>query len=496
MNKSVCKHVVCGLCLTFAAFANKMATAQLLDIFSDDEILANIGTAVGCDLSGRLKADMVANPLFELDGAQCSAVVPAETGSYYTDAACTNLIEFRKTGQQQFCTEALDKENLGQGDGNSNEQWTRSPGTAYDVGAATLDGLHQPYRTSVTFQTHDTARGQCRLEMRVYKNDLRDGQAQLKPMIALHGGSWSSRGFGTFGIESAVARYTAQGFVVFAPFYRLLGDREGGVCNGALLSQITADVERALDWVESNAHRYGAAGRPVVFGQSAGAHLALSLSVNHSGRVAGAVLLYPPTDFTDFVSMVRLGDYTNEEGLGILAKVLGQDAASYDLADSPVPENSFPAIVAGSPSSYPPMLIMHGQADELVPVRQSIRLCNALAGRELNQSVDNSSALHHRLECGLSSELHLFAQGNHALDICLSSDDLLSPACLSGSAVSRELVADQLRHSSRWAAGVSSPGNAGGGELSPATVIMLLMIFLVRFSPGSCTRLVRVYHNS
>ncbi len=496
MNKSVCKCIVCGVCFSLSVIANKPATAQLLDIFSDDEILENIGTALGCDLSSRLKADMMVNPLFEFDGAQCSAVIPTETGAYYTDPACTNSIDFRKTGQQQFCAEALDKENLGHGDADTDGQWTRSPGTAYDVGAATLDGLYQPYRTSVAFQTHNTGRGQCRLAMRIYKNDLRDGQAQLKPMIALHGGSWSSRGFGTFGIESAVARYTAQGFVVFAPFYRLLDDREGGACNGATLSQITADVDYALAWVENNAQSYGAGGRPVVFGQSAGAHLALSLSVNHSSRVAGALLLYPPTDFTDFISMVRVGDYTNEEGLGILAKVLGQDAASYDLADSPVPENSFPAIVADSPSGYPPMLIMHGQADELVPARQSIRLCNALAGRELNQAVDNSNALYHRVDCGVSSELHLFTQGNHALDICLSSDDLLSSTCLSGSAESRELVADQLRHSSRWAAGVSSPVSAGGGQLSPVAVTMLLVIFLLCCWRGSYARLVSVDHNS
>lgn len=463
----------------------------MLDIFSDDNLLDSIGSAVGCDLSAHLKADMVVNPVYMLEGSQCVSARPSASGSYFADSGCTQPLEYQRTSQQQFCVAALDKSNLGQG-GNTLEerQWTLSPGTAYDVGAASIEGLQQPYRSSVTYRSIDTPRGQCQLEMRVYKNDLRDGQSSHKPLIAVHGGSWSSRGFGTFGIEASVAKYTDQGFVVFAPFYRLLGDREGSAaCNMASLPEITSDINAALLWVENNAQQYGVAGKPVVIGQSAGGHLALSLAVNFPERVAGALLFYPPTDFEDFLSQAQNGAYTNDEGLGILSRVLGEDATQYDVSLTPVPENSFPALVEPEPDIYPPVFIMHGLADELVPARQSMRLCNALAGRPVEQLFD--TPLYRNIDCGDGSELNLFAEGNHALDICLVSGGLLAASCLSGSEQSRQLVADQIDRSASWAAFVSrTEDSAGGGALSLSVVLFLLLFGLIRI------KLVGVRHHS
>lgn len=492
------KRLFSCLFIGFAFGVQAPAVAQLQDIFSDELILDNLGSAVSCDLSARLKADMGVDSLYEFDGVQCNAVIPRDSGEYFSDPACTMAVVFRPTRQQQFCADALDKENLGQGDDNpANDAWTLSPGTTYDIGAASLDGLQQPYRTSITYQTIDTTRGQCRLEMRIYKNDLRTPPNQQRSMIALHGGSWSRRGFGAFGIEATVARYTAQGFVVFAPFYRLLSDYEGGACNGVSLAEITGDVETALDWVENNAARYGASGTPLVFGQSAGAHLALSLAVNHPQRIAASVLMYPPTDFTDFLSQVQSGDYTNSEGLGILEQVLGRSADQFDLNESPVPENSFPAIVSAQPTGYPPMLIMHGLADELVPARQSIRLCNALAGRELSQNLEPGQ-LYASFSCGDRSELHLFKEARHALDVCLSSDGLLSATCLSGSEQSRQLVAVQMESAANWAAtavAVSQSGTpeSGGGMMPP---LSLFLVFVIRVFGGRCSTLVSVRGHS
>lgn len=453
-------------------------SAQSLDVFSNGNLLDSIGSAIGCDLSARLKADMNINPLYRADGTLCIAEVPNQSGPFYTDSQCSIEIDFQRTGQQQFCAQVLDKENLGQGGGGPDQQWTLSPGSAYDVGAASLIGLTQPYRTSVTYRELQTTRGECQLAMRIYKNDLRSGQVGLRPMIALHGGSWSSRGFGAFGIESSAAAYTNQGFVVFAPFYRLLGESEGSAaCNQAEFADIVSDAAAALSWVEGNAVKYGADGAPVVFGQSAGAHLALSLAVNFPQRIAGGILLYPPTDFEDFLLQVRDGVYTNEEGLGILAKVLGADAALYDISQSPVPENSFPSIVASQPQIYPPLLIMHGLADELVQARQSIRLCNALAGRLIDDNPTLESSLQTQLACGANRELTLFTEGDHALDICPASGGLLS-ACLSGSEASRQLVASKMEYAAVWAGSVGRVEDGGGGTMPLAGMVCLLLFKL------------------
>lgn len=454
-----------------------VAQAQQTDIFSTDDLLQSIGTALGCELSSTLMADMTVNPLYSAAGLQCLPSNPGASGAFFTDEACRNEIAFAATSQQQFCAEAIDRTNLGNGATVVEGRWTLSPGTRYDVGAASLTGLTQPYRTSQIYRRVNRGTGDCLLEMRIYKN--MPGATGQRPLIALHGGSWSSRGFGAFGIEATVAHYTDQGFTVFAPFYRLLGDSAAGPqCNDATLPQIVDDIEAALDWVEVQAPQYGASGKPIVFGQSAGAHLALSLAVNQSPRVAGAVLLYPPTDFEHFVLQARSGEYTNQQGLNILSKVLGEEAGDADISQSPIPENTFPAIVAPRPDGFPPMFIVHGMADELVLPDQSLRLCNALAGTALDQPVPDTAGLSQAVDCGVDSELHLFSEGKHALDICLSTNALLGESCLSGSAQSKALIAATLKDASRWSAEIAARAHAspvGGGGVAAFWVPVLLV---------------------
>ncbi len=49
-----------------------------------------------------------------------------------------------------------------------------------------------------------------------------------------HGGSWSARGFGFFGLEMTIPHDVNDGFVVYVPFYRLLGGSAGSAaCNQA-----------------------------------------------------------------------------------------------------------------------------------------------------------------------------------------------------------------------------------------------------------------------
>lgn len=449
----------------FGLLLSLPANGQETDIFNDGETLrSTIGNLAGCDLSRRLRAEMQIEPLYTNASGSCAAKVPSESGQYFTDSSCENSIEFSRTGQWQFCTEALDKQSLGNGAAVVNSAWTLPPGARYDIGVKSLAGLKLPYRTRVNYRTINTDRGECNLEMRVYKNNI--AAKNLTPLIAFHGGSWKSRGFGTFGIESMVAHYTNKGFVVFAPYYRLLSESEPNVeCQSAAIDQITEDAEAALTWVNRNASRYGAKGKPVVMGQSAGAHLSLALAVNKSELISAALLMYPPTDFADFISLVVAQEYDNEEGLGVLREVLGGEADAADVSLSPVPENSFPARVAQNPGRFPPMVIFHGLADELVPARQSMRLCNALAGRALDD-IEFDDVLQQTLQCGERSQLHLFKQANHALDICLSNNVLLSAICPAGGQDSRQLVATLFDESTDYlysVATTTTSGSSGGG---------------------------------
>ncbi len=471
--------LLCGCLLGLAV--GRPASAQLVDIFSNsNDLSGSIGSVIGCDLSARLKADMDVEPLYANSDGSCLVQVPRNTGEYFTDSQCLNSVQFTRTGQQQFCSGVLDKQQLGNG-ASVTDGWTLSPGARYDIGVKGLDGLMQPYRTSTSYRTISTVRGECQLEMRVYKNSIASDDQY--PLIAFHGGSWKARGFGTMGIESVAAHYTNKGFVVFAPYYRLLSESEPNVeCQSATITQIVDDAEFALQWVNQNAGFYGASGKPVVMGQSAGAHLALALAVNKSNQVASAVLMYPPTDFSAFVNLVVAGQYANEEGLRVLQGVLGTDAAQADLSLAPIPENSFPARVASDPERYPPMIMFHGLADELVPASQSVRLCNALAGRALDTGYDETGELQQTLQCGADSLLHLIKQGNHALDICLTSSDVLDAGCPAGGQDSRQVVAELLDQTTDFVQSVAredrntASGQGGGapGYISIAVLGVLL----------------------
>jgi len=348
-----------------------------------------------------------------------------------------------------------------------------------DVGAKRLDGVTQPYMQRRVFKTITTDRGECQLEMRIYSKH--PAITNQKAMIAFHGGSWTSRGFGFFGLELSVPHYVEQGFVVFAPFYRLLADRESTpACNQANFEQIVSDAQSALDWVLDNYNDYGATGLPVLFGQSAGGHLAASLAVDRAEAVGAAVLMYPPTDFSDFLLRVQQGFYTNAEGLSILERVINAPASDVTTDDPLVYRNSFPLRVQNDNLVTAPMLIVQGMKDELVEPRQAFRLCQALSEEPLLQTSSELAAVQDlvaKRDCGSQSSLYLVREGNHALDVCLN--DSIASACPAGGKQSRVAVASVIDDALSFALASAEPGDVAtqrrsGGAISLLTLFGLL----------------------
>ena len=290
-------------------------------------------------------------------------------------------------------------------------------------------------RTTTT--TIPRGNGTCKLEMRVYKKDV--AQSGLKPLLAIHGGSWKYRGLAFYGMESQISHFTEQGFVVFAPFYRLTGDMDGNVeCNGATGEQIVADVDAAMTWVQNNKTAYGVPSYEKVrlFGQSAGAHLSGYLLTHRAPEVQKALLMYPPTDARDYV--VNYQAYTSNQAYsseyayafggqgekavgGYLSTVGGQSVSLRDVDPNSalVQNNSFPAIVASSPAYYPPVYMVHGKVDQLVPAIQSVRMCNAYTGNPSSGNANTAgTALRQSFTCG-TSRVDLLQEANHGLEICL-----------------------------------------------------------------------------
>jgi len=398
-------------------------------------------------------------------------------------------VPYRTTSRSDFCANIDNKSWLGNAEptvsGYTNQDsWTLTPSTSFNLSAvAPIANNYQPYMQRVQYRAisgisngtrtvidtvaygaamsacysagHGTCSnppninnytttttiprgtGTCKLEMRVYKKDV--AQSGLKPLLAIHGGSWKYRGLAFYGMESQISQFTEQGFVVFAPFYRLTGDMDGNVeCNGATGEQIVADVDAALTWVQNYKTSYGVPSYEKVrlFGQSAGAHLSGYLLTHRATEVQKALLMYPPTDARDYIvnyqAFTTGQAYSSEYAYafggqgekaveGYLSTVGGQSVSLKDVDPNStlVQNNSFPAIVASSPSYYPPVYMVHGKVDQLVPAINSVRMCNAYTGNPSSGNATTAgTAPRQAYNCGLS-HVDLLQEANHGLEICL-----------------------------------------------------------------------------
>ncbi len=188
-------------------------------------------------------------------------------------------------------------------------------------------------------------------------------------VLLVHGGSWRHgdrtqlRGYGIL-----LARY---GYVCVASEYRLSGE--------ALWPAQLHDVEAALRWLRANADRLGVdPTRIVISGNSAGAHLALMLAGQSDG-LAAVIAIYPPTE-------LRVGRHLDDP----IRQLLGPD-------HTPEIEQQASPIRYVHPG-YPPTMLVHGNADEVVPVEASFAMYHAL------------------VEAGAPVELHVFDGEAHAFD--------------------------------------------------------------------------------
>jgi acetyl esterase/lipase len=194
-------------------------------------------------------------------------------------------------------------------------------------------------------------------------------------VVAIHGGAFR---MGSKEGEPAGA-FVARGFAVAAINYRL--------SQHAVFPAQIEDCKAAVRWLRANAARWGYdPDRIASFGGSAGGHLAAMLGtagdvgafevgahLEVSSRVQAAVDFFGPTDF-----------------LQMDAHRLSPGAMVHDTPESPEsqliggPIRDHPEKVArANPATYvtpddPPFLIVHGDADLLVPHHQSELLEAAL----------------------------------------------------------------------------------------------------------------------
>jgi acetyl esterase/lipase len=200
------------------------------------------------------------------------------------------------------------------------------------------------------------------------------GASMSRPgVLLIHGGGWVE---GDKSSQRDMAEgLTRAGFVAISVGYRLAKD------DASRYPAQVDDVRRAVRWVRAHAGEIGVdPDRLGAFGHSAGGHLAAILGTTEakgtgdpalkdvSSRVQCVVDLCGPTDFTD-ESSPPVGP--------VIAWMIPNLFGKTRLEAPDVYRDASPVSHVDARSA--PTLIIHGTADDIVPIDQSRRLKDALA---------------------------------------------------------------------------------------------------------------------
>jgi acetyl esterase/lipase len=191
-------------------------------------------------------------------------------------------------------------------------------------------------------------------------------------IVWVHGGAWRSGSK-----ESPPLGLVSKGYALASVNYRLSGE--------APFPALIHDIKAAIRFLRGNAKQYGyRADKIVIWGSSAGGHLAALVGTtngdkalegdlgnfkNESSDVQLILDYYGPTNF-----LTILGQST-PHGISVrapaLALLLGKP-----LEQAPVLAKQASPVYQVDPSD-PPLLIVHGDQDNQVPVNQSLELMAA-----------------------------------------------------------------------------------------------------------------------
>jgi acetyl esterase/lipase len=215
------------------------------------------------------------------------------------------------------------------------------------------------------------------------------GKGPFPAVVCVHGGGWTSGS--RENLRPILLQLAEKGFVAIAPSYRLAPA-------DPFPAQIH-DVKCAVRWLRAHAWRYKVdTNRVGALGYSAGGHLACLLGMaggvehlegdgphaNQTSAVQAVVSCYGVSDLTEWYQRGGfLARYT-------LSNVLKGEPAKLPnryLLASPV--------TYANPTNSPTLLI-HGSADTIVPLGQSVRLADKMR------------------EAGVDCELFVYAGAEHA----------------------------------------------------------------------------------
>lgn len=191
---------------------------------------------------------------------------------------------------------------------------------------------------------------------------LPDSSVPTPAVIIVHGGGWV-QGDRRVDVRPLFEPLSDAGFAWFSISYRLVKDvTQFGVAIN--------DVEAAVRYVKSHAVEFNIdPDRIALIGESAGGQLAAmaALRGGEAASVKAVVAFYTPTDL---VSLIRNSNFIPPQ---IRDSVIGtpwERLVITGLAQLSPMENIRP--------NMPPFLFIHGTDDPLVPLNQSVNMCDRM----------------------------------------------------------------------------------------------------------------------
>jgi acetyl esterase/lipase len=190
-------------------------------------------------------------------------------------------------------------------------------------------------------------------------------------IIYMVSGGWVSNHDGIS--AKSYAPFLDRGYTIFA------------VCHGCqpkfIIPEITQDIHRAIRFVRHNAAKWGVNPDHLgISGGSAGGHLSLTMGTQggpgkadakdpidrESSAVQAVACFYPPTDFLNYGTPGE-----DAVGVGILQNYKGAFGPRSDTPEGRQQLGREISPIYFITPQLPPTLIIHGDADKLVPIQQA-----------------------------------------------------------------------------------------------------------------------------
>jgi acetyl esterase/lipase len=240
----------------------------------------------------------------------------------------------------------------------------------------------------------------------------RENKTPKPAILWLHGGGWAlgnPRGGSSLWGEwdQVLARLSARGYVTVGVSYRLSGE--------ARFPAAIQDIKAAIRWLRANSAAYGIDPKRIaVWGSSAGGHLAALTGTSCGVRelegqggnadqpscVQAVVDWYGPTDFSLLDSQAAANSRIRHNDPGSPeSRFLGCELmkCAPTLVQSANP-------IAYVSAEDPPFLIMHGDADTAVPLKQSQILYDALRTKGVSVDLEVTPGVNHGFDGASSSQ--------------------------------------------------------------------------------------------